>query len=182
MISKEKIELALKDSWNMTELAINLGYENPGTNTKRMLKKTMDRYEIDYSNLKKTARPKYKHKRVLKSCPVCSKKFQTSIGSTDEKTTCSYSCSNTFFRSGSNNPNYKDGTRADYRTTALACKEPECERCGWNIEVSILEVHHIDRDRSNNSIENLELLCQNCHSLDHFYAGDGKFWNNSKKL
>jgi 5-methylcytosine-specific restriction endonuclease McrA len=27
-----------------------------------------------------------------------------------------------------------------------------------------LEVHHIDGDRTNNSLENLQLLCPNCHS------------------
>ena len=42
-----------------------------------------------------------------------------------------------------------------------------CERCGYNKNSSILGVHHKDRDRNNNSKENLEVLCPNCHSEEH---------------
>lgn len=45
-----------------------------------------------------------------------------------------------------------------------------CVRCGYT-EFPILEIHHIDRDRTNNKIENLELLCPNCHSIEHLTAG-----------
>lgn len=46
----------------------------------------------------------------------------------------------------------------------------KCEKCGWG-EINEttgkipLEVHHIDGDCTNNRIENLQLLCPNCHSL-----------------
>lgn len=46
----------------------------------------------------------------------------------------------------------------------------KCEKCGW-CEVNEtsgkvpLEVHHIDGDCTNNSLNNLQLLCPNCHSL-----------------
>lgn len=43
----------------------------------------------------------------------------------------------------------------------------KCENCGiesWLNNPIKLEVHHIDGDRSNNSLENLQLLCPNCHS------------------
>jgi len=42
-------------------------------------------------------------------------------------------------------------------------------------------VHHKDRNRENNEIENLELLCPNCHSEDHFINGDGQFGNKRIK-
>jgi 5-methylcytosine-specific restriction endonuclease McrA len=42
-----------------------------------------------------------------------------------------------------------------------------CNRCGYNSEPRILGVHHIDRNRMNNEISNLEVLCPNCHSLEH---------------
>jgi len=46
--------------------------------------------------------------------------------------------------------------------------KPSCERCGF-IPVSIrqMDVHHKDGDHSNNSPENLETLCANCHRLVH---------------
>lgn len=49
----------------------------------------------------------------------------------------------------------------------------KCERCGWHEEVGILRIHHKNRDRENNTLENLELLCPTCHDLDHFRSGDG---------
>lgn len=43
----------------------------------------------------------------------------------------------------------------------------KCERCGYDKYIKILGVHHIDRNRNNNSIQNLEVLCPNCHSEEH---------------
>lgn len=41
-----------------------------------------------------------------------------------------------------------------------------CERCGFNIS-SILQIHHRDKNHSNNKMDNLEILCPNCHALEH---------------
>lgn len=43
----------------------------------------------------------------------------------------------------------------------------KCERCGYNANPAILGVHHKDRNRNNNELENLEVLCPNCHSEEH---------------
>lgn len=43
----------------------------------------------------------------------------------------------------------------------------KCENCGlteWLGKEITLEIHHIDGDHLNNSLENLQLLCPNCHS------------------
>ena len=43
----------------------------------------------------------------------------------------------------------------------------KCNKCGinkWNNEFITLEIEHKDGDKFNNSKENLELLCPNCHS------------------
>ncbi len=50
-----------------------------------------------------------------------------------------------------------------------------CERCGWCLEPAVLVIHHKDRDKRNNAVSNLELLCWNCHMLEHFRAKDGPF-------
>ncbi len=36
-----------------------------------------------------------------------------------------------------------------------------------NEHTCILVVHHKDKNRENNTIENLEVLCPNCHAIRH---------------
>lgn len=53
-------------------------------------------------------------------------------------------------------------------------KEYRCEKCGlneWLGQPIALEVHHIDGDRTNNTIENFQLLCPNCHAQTDSYRG-----------
>ena len=45
----------------------------------------------------------------------------------------------------------------------------KCEKCGYKENLDILEVHHIDENRINNSFENLLILCPNCHRLLHLF-------------
>ena len=35
-------------------------------------------------------------------------------------------------------------------------------------EVLVNVLHHKDRDRHNNDISNLEILCSNCHAIEHW--------------
>jgi DNA-binding CsgD family transcriptional regulator len=53
-------------------------------------------------------------------------------------------------------------------------KSRRCESCGlteWKGVPAPLALHHINGDRHDNRLENLELLCGNCHSLTDNYAG-----------
>ncbi len=54
-------------------------------------------------------------------------------------------------------------------------KNEQCERCGW-AEKSLdgripVELDHINGDRYDNRIENLRILCPNCHSLQPTHRG-----------
>ena len=49
-----------------------------------------------------------------------------------------------------------------------------CENCGiseWMGKPITLEVHHRDSDVSNNTFENFQALCPNCHSLTEGWRG-----------
>lgn len=54
-------------------------------------------------------------------------------------------------------------SNSDYRKIAFESYEHECSICGWDDDPRILEVHHIDGDRTNNCLSNLTILCPNCH-------------------
>jgi hypothetical protein len=113
---------------------------------------------IDINNLRKR---ETRYEIKIKTCPVCGKEFKSKIGNKEEKTTCSYSCSNTYFRSGSSNPNWKDDT---YRSTCFDNHKKECIICGEN---KIVAVHHYDENRNNNSSENLIPMCPTHHQYVH---------------
>lgn len=56
-------------------------------------------------------------------------------------------------------------------------KEHKCEICNlkeWNNEKIPLELHHIDGNRYNNTYENLQVVCPNCHSLTENNSGKNK--------
>lgn len=59
-------------------------------------------------------------------------------------------------------------------------KKDCCALCGiseWQGKKLPLELHHKDRNHYNNSLENLEILCPNCHSIQEGNSGanSGKY-------
>jgi len=55
----------------------------------------------------------------------------------------------------------------------------ECEICGWHGTIngnkySNCELHHINGDRCDHRLINLQLLCPNCHSLTKTYRARNK--------
>lgn len=53
-------------------------------------------------------------------------------------------------------------------------KRKECENCklsSWIGKPIPVELHHINGDRNDNRLENLQILCRNCHGITDNFAG-----------
>lgn len=73
---------------------------------------------------------------------------------------------------GKDNHQYKTGI-GTFRKKAIEAHGEFCNRCGSTQEI---EVHHIDENRNNNKLSNLEVLCKQCHRNHHIVRDDlGRF-------
>ena len=106
------------------------------------------------------------YSRKNKPCKICGKLIRAGLN----KKTCSRSCANKS-REG---VRYKIGSPKDkaklfrgLKMQLLKERGDKCGRCNYN-KYEILQVHHKDRNRKNNNLENLELICPNCHYEEHF--------------
>jgi hypothetical protein len=110
------------------------------------------------------------------SCAFCFKSFTRRPSSRSNSRSglffCSRECKDSAQSLEENFPeirpaHYANGKRS-YRQKALNKKENQCNRCGYNQNIKILQVHHIDENRDNNKLDNLEILCPNCHAEIHW--------------
>jgi len=74
-----------------------------------------------------------------------------------------------------------NGLHPHYQTNKLrhrlikeGIKEEKCEVCGiteWSDKKLSFELDHIDGDRTNHRLENIRIICPNCHSQTETYRG-----------
>lgn len=107
-------------------------------------------------------------KRVIVICNTCGKEVEKNPSDIVDGrgTFCSKSCAAT------KNSRYTvrnwTGGKSSYSIRAKREYGEVCNKCGYTEHPEILEVHHIDGDRDNNILENLEVLCPNCHKIKHY--------------
>lgn len=61
------------------------------------------------------------------------------------------------------------------------CENPECGMSEWHGKPIPLELHHINGDNTDNRLENLQILCPNCHALTDNYSGKNQKLNKRSK-
>ena len=62
------------------------------------------------------------------------------------------------------------------RLMRAGLKDGSCEKCGigdWRGEPLSMALHHVNGDGRDNRLDNLRLLCPNCHSQTENFAGRG---------
>lgn len=72
---------------------------------------------------------------------------------------------------------FKSSYRLLQRLFDEGYKECKCEICGitkWMKKPIVFHLHHKDGNHENNALENLQVLCPNCHSQTDNYCGKKK--------
>jgi len=150
--TKELLEENVKDCYSFAELCRRLGLKPEGSNPKTLRKK-MDKFGVDYSHFTGKAWNKNPENPVYRGKYLPKLCEHSSLSSANVK-------------------------ELVYR---LGLKENKCEICGvteWLGNPIVCELHHINGDSTDNRIENLQILCPNCHSqTDNFRSR-----NRNKKV
>jgi hypothetical protein len=110
--------------------------------------------------------------RTVRTCPICGRKLVNERF----KKTCSRACANKartgikYKQAGRPNKDKVKDIRA-LKKRVIDARGTACQRCGY-ANVDILVIHHIIRrsDGGSDELENLELICPNCHAEVHFYG------------
>ena len=101
------------------------------------------------------------NKKVKVNCDICGKELlkPKSLVERNDKNYCSRECYN---KRSANVKKLKRSTE-HYQTLLTNGK---CVGCGED-KYYLLQLHHIDSDPTNNSMDNLEIVCANCHIKRH---------------
>lgn len=136
---------------------------------------------VSYNNL---LRPK-----LTKRCQQCKKPFSGIKF-------CSSECSSQSRRESSiqqwlngEHPGYTGKSKqlcAWVRLYLFETRGTQCSQCGWDEKhpmdnLPLTEIDHIDGDASNNKLENLRILCPNCHSMTPTFRTRNKNSSRSRK-
>lgn len=152
-LTKEQFNNYIQESNGYADCLRRMGYNNPGQGTSFLtLKKYIKMYNSDTSHfLKQTEAATIKNKIDLQDILV-------------------------------ENSTYTNNQSLKRRLIKEGLLKYECSKCGntgiWNNKPLTLQLEHINGNHKDNRIENLTLLCPNCHSQTETY-GVGNYGDNS---
>lgn len=116
----------------------------------------------------------------MRQCKVCNKELLKR----SSKIYCSNKCQGLERRQEKNkaieeNPNNKSIGQQAIRKYLINKCGAKCMECGWDkvnktTNLCPIELEHIDGNSKNNNLNNLKLLCPNCHSLTSTYKALNK--------
>lgn len=139
--SKELLEEAASNAYSIAQVCRNLGLKPVGGNYKTVTKK-LELFGINTSHF--TGKLWNKGRSLTKA-------------------TCKFTLDK-ILKKG---VNYKSNDLKK-RLINEGLKEFKCEICGYTEN---LELHHINGDHYDNRLENLQILCPNCHAKTNNYRG-----------
>lgn len=172
---------------NLSYEEIGRIYECSGNNIKKVLQRRGIELPVRSKNSGKE--PVNKGTGKVNYCLNCGKEI------TPKHKYCDLNCQHEFeYKQYINNwKNGKEsGLKGEYGVSSYIKRylfnkyNSSCQCCGWNkrnehTKNIPLEIHHIDGNYLNNSEENLQLLCPNCHSLTETYKNHNKDGRKGRK-
>jgi endogenous inhibitor of DNA gyrase (YacG/DUF329 family) len=180
---KENIEKLIKEG--VPYERIGRQYDVSGTAVKKAAKKLGIELEQKREINPNEHFNKGKITYTIHTCLNCGKEFEHKKGDYFNKF-CSNKCQGEY-KKKSLIESWKKGEykgSAEYLSNTiknylLEKNNYKCEICGFEgyntfTKNSILQIHHKDGDSSNNSEENLQVLCPNCHAMTETYGNCGK--------
>ena len=143
---KENLEKVVAESFSISEVLRKLGKKELGSNF-ATINKYIKLYDLNISH--------FTGQKWNKGLSLCEKTARIKIDEILKENT-NFACST-----------------LKKRLFALGLKEEKCEKCGvgnkWLDEDLKLELHHINGNHFDNRLENLQILCPNCHSQTNSY-------------
>lgn len=118
--------------------------------------------------------------KVIVHCAYCGKKLVRAKRLVDKNKSGYFYCSRDHGNKHKNILREENGefdNSKSYRKRAFSHYSPQCTICHWDEDERILEVHHKDSNRNNNKVENLIILCPNCHrkiTLGYYWLDESK--------
>lgn len=136
----------VEESHTYADVCRRLGWKPQGGNY-RYVKKYIKELELDISHF------------TGKGSNICNR-----LGCSKEKSIEEYLTTDSYIKAD----------RLKWKLFSLGLKTYKCEKCGvthWNNKQMSLQLHHINGDNTDNRLENLQILCPNCHSQTDNYCG-----------
>jgi hypothetical protein len=130
-------------------------------------------------------RRQYKPRHIAVQCATCTKEFTRPQSKAQSKSGlhfCSRACKEQAQKLGGRieiQPSHYNSNIA-YRVKARRAYPPICTQCGFVASKKMLDIDHIDGDRSNNALDNLQVLCVWCHAEKTRIDWPEPEWEHSK--
>ncbi len=101
IFTQENLTDMILSCYDKTNFASKLGFTYFNGKISKKIDEIISKNNLDSSHFdsKKKHKARRKYPIIKKNCPVCNLKFDTQIGNKEERTTCSYKCSNIYFNS-----------------------------------------------------------------------------------
>lgn len=156
--NKEEFQKLISESTSVSEILRKLGLKDKGYNHIK-LTKFLKESDYDLSSLKGRKIKRYNDTGIPKK-----------------------RLSEVLVENSTGNSNKLKKRLIQYGVKEYKCENPKCGITEWCGEPIVLQLHHINGNHFDNRLENLVLLCPNCHSQTSNFCNNNTLNETLKKI